>query len=80
MGDDGWLKRCRAEYRRFFFLSEALWISGTVKNKYLDEDGEACVDIETSAINQRGEEIMPGDATVVLPSQEKKTRPLEGRH
>ena len=79
MGDDGWLKRCRAEYRKFVFLSDALWMKGKVKNKYIDEEGEHCVDIETSATNQRGEEVMPGDATVVLPSREKKTWPLDRR-
>jgi acyl dehydratase len=79
MGDDGWLKRCRAEYRKFFFLSEVLRIKGVIKNKYIDEDGEHCVDIETSATNQRGEEVMPGNATVVLPSKEKKMWPLDRR-
>lgn len=79
MGDDGWLKRCRAEYRRFVYLSDVLWIKGKIKNKYLDENGEHCVDIETSATNQRGEEVMPGDATVVLPSRERRIWPLDRR-
>ena len=52
---------------------------GKVKNKYMDENGEPCVDIETSAKNQRGEEVMPGDATVVLPSREKRIWPLDRR-
>jgi acyl dehydratase len=79
MGDDGWLKRCRAEYRKFVYLSDVLWIKGKIKNKYIDGDGEYCVDIETSALNQRGEEVMPGDATVVLPSKEKNSWPLDRR-
>ena len=44
-------------------------ITGRVSNKYVDEDGERCVDIETHAFNQRGEDAMPGTATVVLPSK-----------
>lgn len=79
MGNDGWLKRCRAEYRKFVYLSDVLWFKGKVVNKYVDEQGEPCVDIDTSAINQRGEEVMPGNATVVLPSRDKKTWPLDRR-
>jgi acyl dehydratase len=79
MGDNGWLKRSQAKYRRFVFHSDVLWIRGTITNKYLDENGEHCVDIETSAINQRGEEVMPGDAIVVLPSKEKDIWPLNRR-
>lgn len=69
MGDEGWLKRSKAEYRRFVYLSDAIRVKGKVVKKYLDSDGEHCVDIVTSALNQRGEEVMPGTATVVLPSR-----------
>jgi hypothetical protein len=79
MGNDGWLKRCRAEYRKFVYLSDVLWFKGKVVNKYVDEQGEPCVDIDTSAVNQRGEEVMPGNATVVLPSREKNIWPLDRR-
>ena len=44
-------------------------ITGRVINKYVDEGDERCVDIETNAFNQRGEDAMPGTATVVLPSK-----------
>lgn len=60
-------------------LSDVLWIKGKIQDKYLDENGEHCVDIETSAINQHDEEVMPGDATVVLPSRERKIWPLDRR-
>lgn len=79
MGDDGWLKRSHAEYRKFVYFSDVVRLSGKVTKKYVDENGEYCADIETSATNQRGEEVMPGNATVVLPSGEKKTWPLDGR-
>ncbi|RLG21007.1 acyl dehydratase [Candidatus Micrarchaeota archaeon] len=70
MGDEGWLKRSRAEYRRFVYLSDVIRLTGRVVKKYLDENGEHCVDIETHAFNQRGEDTMPGTATVILPSRE----------
>ncbi len=79
MGDDGWLKRCYAEYRRFVYFSDVVWFKGKVTGKYIDDDGECCVDIETSAVNQRGEEIMPGHSTVALPSREKESLPLDSR-
>lgn len=79
IGDEGWVKRCYAEYRRFVYLSDAVWLTGTVTRKYVDEAGEYCVDIETHAINQRGEDTMPGQATVILPSRVAGTWPVELR-
>jgi acyl dehydratase len=69
MGDEGWLKKSKAEYRRFVYLSDVIWVKGRVVNKCLDQDGEHCVEIATSAMNQRGEDVMPGMATVALPSR-----------
>ena len=79
MGDDGWLKSCYAEYRQFVYHSDAVWFRGRVTRKYVDEDGEYCVDIETHGINQRGEDTMPGRATVILQSREAATWPVEKR-
>jgi hypothetical protein len=39
-----------------------------VTKKYVDEEGEHCVDIETHGMNQRDEDAMPGSATIALPS------------
>ena len=66
MGDDGWLKQSKATYRKFVFLSDVIRIVGKITKKYIDPGGEYCVDIETHAINQRGEDVMPGDATIAL--------------
>lgn len=79
MGDEGWLKGNYAEYRRFVYHSDVIWFKGKVTNKYVDADGEHCVDIETSGINQRGENTMPGYSTVALPSREQGTWPVEMR-
>lgn len=76
MGDEGWLKTNYAEYRKFVYWSDVLWIKGKVSRKYIDENGEYCVDIETNAINQRGEDTMPGRGTVILPSREGGTWPV----
>ncbi len=67
MGDEGWMKRSKAEYRKFVYLSDVLRITGKVTKKYVDEEGEHCVDIETHGMNQRDEDAMPGSATIALP-------------
>jgi acyl dehydratase len=79
MGDEGWLKKCYCEYRRFVYLSDVVWLRGKVINKYIDENGEYCVDIETSGFNQRGENTIPGKSTVILPSKEAGTWPVARR-
>ncbi|MFH1487108.1 MAG: MaoC family dehydratase N-terminal domain-containing protein [Chloroflexota bacterium] len=78
-GDEGWLKKNYAEYRRFVYFSDAVWFRGKVTKKYVDEDGEYCVDIKTTAINQRGEDTAPGHSTVALPSRNNKVSPVEQR-
>ncbi len=79
MGDDGWLKRNYAEYRHFVYWSDTVWLRGKVVRKYVDEDGEYCVDVKTSAVNQRGEDTMPGYSTVALPSHDNNIWPLDKR-
>jgi acyl dehydratase len=79
MGDEGWLKRCRAEYRSFVYFSDVVWNKGTVVKKYVDENGEYCADIEGTAPNQRGQETIKGFATVILPSRDAGTWPVAKR-
>jgi acyl dehydratase len=79
MGDDGWLKKSQMELRRHVFMSDIVRLKGKINKKYKDEKGECCVDIETEAINQRGENVMPGRATVIVPSREEGSFPLGRR-
>ncbi|MFC1820873.1 hypothetical protein ACFLZG_07320 [Thermodesulfobacteriota bacterium] len=79
MGDEGWLKRCYVEYRKFIFLSDVVWIRGKITRKYVDEDNEHCVDIKLTAFNQREEDTITGNATVILPSREKQYFPVTKR-
>jgi acyl dehydratase len=72
MGDDARLKRSYAEYRKFVFLSDMVRVKGQITKKYIDKDGDHCVEIERHAINQRGEDVMPGYVIVALPLQENK--------
>ncbi|MFC2042104.1 MaoC family dehydratase N-terminal domain-containing protein [Chloroflexota bacterium] len=76
MGDDAFLKKYRAELRRFNIIGDTTWLKGTVSKKYIDEDNEHCIDINCWAENQRKEITMPGFATIVLPSREEKNWPV----
>lgn len=79
MGDEGWIKSCSSQYRQFVYLSDAVWFRGKVTRKYVDENGEHCVDIEAHGVNQRGDDTIPTLATVILPSREHQTSPVERR-
>jgi len=68
MGDDGFVKRLRAELRRFNVVGDTTWLKGKVTKKY-EKDDELLVDIDCWGENQRGEITMPGKATVRLPSK-----------
>jgi acyl dehydratase len=78
-GDDSWIKSCRSEYRKFVYLSDVIELRGEITGKRVDEDGEHVVDIKTTAVNQRGETVMPGAAVVALPSRTEDTVPAARR-
>ncbi|MGD0661255.1 MAG: MaoC family dehydratase N-terminal domain-containing protein [Syntrophorhabdales bacterium] len=78
-GDDGWLKMTFSEFRKFVYYSDVVRFRGRITDKFIDEGNECCVRIETSATNQRGEEVMPGHAVVALPSRKHGTDPLDKR-
>lgn len=67
-GDAGFIKSCRAEYRRFNFYGDVQWISGEVVDKRVDPDGDHVVELRVWARNQRDEETMPGSVVVSLPT------------
>jgi hypothetical protein len=78
-GDEGWVKKSSCQYRRFVYFSDVVWLTGKVLEKFVDEDGECCVRIETHSMNQRGEEVMPGYGIVALPSRKHGFAPLDRR-
>jgi acyl dehydratase len=79
MGDAAFVKRLRADMRRFNIVGDTTWCKGKVTRKY-HKDGYALVDLEIWTENQRGELTAPGLATVALPSRDPSTPPLiDGR-
>jgi acyl dehydratase len=78
-GDEGWLKKSYCEFRKFVYFSDVVRFQGVVTDKFIDDRNECCVRIKTTAVNQRGEEVMPGYAIVALPSKAHGRAPLDGR-
>jgi acyl dehydratase len=70
MGDDAWLRRLRVEFRRFNYVGDAQYVTGTVARLHRDEGGRPAADLDLTAVNQRGETTTTGTATVLLPSRE----------
>lgn len=54
-------------------------ITDEALGKCKERNGEHCVDIETSGMNQRGENTIPGHSTVILPSRDAGSWPVEKR-
>jgi hypothetical protein len=78
-GDDGWIKECQAQYRKFVYLSDVIELTGEVTEKSVDSDGEHVVHVRTAARNQRGETVMPGTAMVALPTRGGSVAPAARR-
>ena len=66
MGDDGFLRRLRVEFRRFNLIGDTSWCQGRVLRKYVDGK-EHAVDLEISSVDQRGVTTTKGLASVYLP-------------
>ncbi len=70
MGDDAWLWKLDCEFRRFNYVGDTQWLTGTVTRRYLADGDRPAVELELQATNQRGEVTTPGHATLLLPSRE----------
>jgi len=70
MGDDGFLKKLNARCTLFNVFGDTQFLKGTIVKKYQQGD-EYLVDIGIQTENQRGENTMPGHATVSLPSKSR---------
>lgn len=65
-GDAGEVRSIHGQYRAHVYLSDVVRLGGRVTAKE-ERDGESVVEIETWATNQRGQNVMPGSAVIVLP-------------
>jgi acyl dehydratase len=69
MGDTGRLKTADSQYRAHVYLADVVRLGGEVTAKEVDADGDHIVHIKTWAYNQREQNVMPGVATIALPTR-----------
>lgn len=76
-GDDGWVAEVYAQYRGMNFLGDTVWIKGEVLKKWRGaKTGIGYAQISIQGVNQRGDTIMPGHATIALPSRSSPLPPF----
>jgi acyl dehydratase len=69
MGDAGRLKDLTDQYRAHVYLGDVVRLGGRIEAKEVDADGEHVVRLKTWAYNQREQNVMPGTATIALPTR-----------
>jgi acyl dehydratase len=69
MGDAGRVKAANSQYRAHVYLSDVVRLGGRITGKEIDADGDHVVHLETWAYNQREKNVMPGVATIALPTR-----------
>jgi len=68
MGDDGFLRHLEVRIRRHNPVGDTLYINGEIARKF-EQDGEHCVEVEQTAVNQDGELSVRAKGIVRLPSR-----------
>ncbi len=66
-GDNSFLKSASTQIRGMNYFGDLTRIGGSVTRKWVDDDGDAVVELEFACTNQLGENTMPGRAVLALP-------------
>lgn len=69
VGDDAWIHRVRFEFRRFNYMGDVTWLTGEITEARVDEVLGPLIEIRMKGTNQRGQENILGEGTVLLPSR-----------
>src|SRR5262249_4375388 len=68
-GDDAWIYRIRYELRNFNYVGDTTWLTGEVVSARLDEVLGPVVEVNVRGTNQRGQQNIVAQATLLVPSQ-----------
>lgn len=68
-GEHGWVKKFGMQMRRMNYLGDRVTWKGKVVRKYVNEQGEHCLDLDVWAENPRDGVTTPAQATVMLPTR-----------
>ncbi len=69
IGDAGFLRQADCKIRRHNPEGDALFITGEVTGRYVDDEGRPCVQVSQKAVNQNGELSILGNAVATLPKR-----------
>jgi len=70
-GDDGFVHRIRYELRNFNFVGDTTWLSGTVTDARIDPVLGPLIELEVKGTNQRGQENITAQITILVASRER---------
>jgi acyl dehydratase len=77
-GDDAWIYRIRFEFRRFNYMGDVTWLTGTITDARIDDTLGPLIELSISGINQRGNENIRATATILVASREHGPVKLPG--
>ena len=69
MGDDGFVVSMDSQDRRFNFFGDSTWVKGSVKRKFVDDEGRRLVELFVFAENQDGDVHTQANVLVKLVSR-----------
>jgi len=70
-GDDAFIHRLRYELRSFNYIGDVTWLSGRIKEVRDDPELGPLIEVEVVATNQRGQQNITADATILIASRTK---------
>ncbi|WP_419709624.1 FAS1-like dehydratase domain-containing protein [Pseudomonas sp. NFX224] len=68
-GDDSWVHRIRYELRNFNYVGDTTWITATVTAARVDETLGPLIELEIVGTNQRGQQNITAQATILVSSR-----------
>ena len=69
-GDDAFVHRIRYELRNFNFMGDTSWLSARLTAKRVDPELGPLVELAISSVNQRGDENITANATLLVAGRE----------
>jgi acyl dehydratase len=69
-GDDAWIHRMRFEFRRFNYMGDVTWLTGTITDARVDERLGPLIELAMTGTNQRGSENIRASATILVASRQ----------
>jgi hypothetical protein len=69
-GDDAWIYRMRYDFRKFNYMGDVTWLTGTITEARVDPVLGPLIEMDVRGVNQRGVENIKASATILVASRE----------